>query len=123
MKNTAILGASHKPDRYAYKALKMLAEYNHETHLIHPSYKKIEDYDVFPNLIALKDSHNDIHTLTVYVNPKILESYFDDILYLAPKRIILNPGTEHPQLQDKFTENNIEVVIGCTLVMLRTNQF
>ncbi len=123
MKNTAILGASHKPDRYAYKALKMLEEYNHVTHLVHPSYKKVEGYNVFPSLAALKDRHDDIHTLTVYVNPKILESYLDDILYLAPKRIILNPGTEHPELQEKLLENNIEVVIGCTLVMLRTNQF
>lgn len=123
MKNTAILGASHKPDRYAYKALKMLEEYNHVTHLIHPVYKRVEGYDVFPDLVALKNSHNDIHTLAVYVNPKILESYLDDILYLAPKRIILNPGTEHPELQAKFIENNIEVVVGCTLVMLRTAQF
>lgn len=123
MKNTAILGASNKPDRYAYKALKMLEEYNHVVHLVHPIQKEIEGYDVFPNLRALKANHDDIHTLTVYVNPKILESYLDDVLYLAPKRIILNPGTEHSLLQQKFAENNIEVVIGCTLVMLRTNQY
>lgn len=123
MKITAILGASNKPDRYAYKALKMLEEYKHQVHLIHPSYKEIEGHGVFANLVALKDSHNEIDTLTVYVNPNVLESYLDDILYLAPKRVILNPGTEHPNLQDKLAENGIEVVIGCTLVMLKTDQF
>lgn len=123
MKNTAILGASHKPERYAYKALKMLEEYNHATYLVHPIYKKIGDYEVFPDLVSLKESQNDIHTLAVYVNPTVLASYFDSILDLAPKRIILNPGTEHPELQKKFIENGIEVVVGCTLVMLRTNQF
>lgn len=123
MKPTAILGASNKPDRYAYKALKMLEEYNHAVYLVHPNYKKIEEHNVFANLQTLKDCHSELHTLTVYVNPKVLESYLDDILYLAPQRVILNPGTENEKVQEKLAENGIEVVIGCTLVMLKTDQF
>ncbi len=119
----AILGASDKPERYAHKALKMLEEYSHSPHLVHPKHKEIEGHAVHENLIALKQHAGEIDTLTVYVNPKILEIHLDDIIELSPKRIILNPGTEHPELEKRFSDENIEVVIGCTLVMLRSDQF
>ena len=34
--NVVILGASDKPDRYAYKAFKMLTEKGHNVFLVHP---------------------------------------------------------------------------------------
>ncbi|MBC7389909.1 MAG: CoA-binding protein, partial [Opitutaceae bacterium] len=44
--------------------------------------------------------------------------WIDYIINLKPKRILFNPGTENKALMDKAKENKIEVVEGCTLVML-----
>jgi hypothetical protein len=35
----------------------------------------------------------------------------------------MNPGAENPALAEKAEQAGIEVVEGCTLVMLRTGQF
>ena len=69
------------------------------------------------------DVSETVHTITMYVGPKNQASYFDIITQLKPKRIILNPGTENPELEKLAEENNIEVIHGCTLVMLRTGQY
>ena len=46
-----------------------------------------------------------------------------EILKLHPKRIIMNPGAENATLATAAQAQQIEVVEGCTLVMLRTGQF
>ena len=61
--------------------------------------------------------------MTVYVGPARLTPLVTQITALAPKRIILNPGTESEEAQKAFQSAGIPVVIGCTLVMLRSNQF
>jgi uncharacterized protein len=66
---------------------------------------------------------NDIHTVTLYMNPTNQEPYLDYIASLKPQRVIFNPGTENPKLQDKLTENGIDWEESCTLVMLRSRQF
>ncbi|HEX7515879.1 MAG TPA: CoA-binding protein [Chthoniobacterales bacterium] len=47
----------------------------------------------------------------------------DEIVSAKPRRIIMNPGAESSALEAKAEEACIEVVEGCTLVMLRTGQF
>jgi hypothetical protein len=49
--------------------------------------------------------------------------YYDDMIALKPKRVIFNPGTENPALFKLLRESGIEVEVGCTLVMLSTNQY
>lgn len=121
-----ILGASNNPERYSYKALKMLQEYGHQAHLVHPSLNQIEGLPVHSSIesfIAKTQGSPAVDTLTVYVNPQILAAQVNDILTLAPKRVIMNPGTEDAEIAEKLRAQNIEVVFGCTLVMLRTQQF
>ena len=66
---------------------------------------------------------NDVHTITLYLNPQRQEQYYDYLLSLKPKRIIFNPGTENPLLIRLLKEYGIEPVIACTLVMLSTGQY
>ena len=66
---------------------------------------------------------NDIHTVTLYINPRIQKEYYDYIVSLKPKRIIFNPGTENEEFEAIARKNNIEAIEACTLVLLRTNQF
>jgi hypothetical protein len=66
---------------------------------------------------------NDIETITLYLNPKNQEAYYDYILSLKPKRIIFNPGTENPVLSEKAKQSNIETIEACTLVLLSIGQY
>jgi len=47
----------------------------------------------------------------------------DEIVAAKPQRIILNPGAENEELAAAASGAGIEVVEGCTLVMLRTGLF
>lgn len=107
-----VFGYSENPDRYSFMAGELLKNYQHEVITINPRH---ED-----ELVKL---NSDYHTLTLYVNPKISDKYQDILLKSNPKRVIFNPGTENALLEKKFATLGVEVVIGCTLVMLKTNQF
>lgn len=119
MKKTVVLGATPDPSRYAYKAARMLQEYGHE--FVPVGIKKGEVFG--------KPIHNDmpfiedVDTVTLYVGPQNQTSLYDYILSLKPKRIIFNPGTENDELIEKAVKNNIEPVIGCTLVMLSVGNY
>jgi predicted CoA-binding protein len=116
----AILGASDDPQRYSYKAFKMLQEYGHEPILVNPSLTSIEGLDVKKSLLEIGVKAD---TLTMYVNARISSSLEKEILALHPGRVIFNPGAENPALAEKLQDAGIEVEEACTLVLLRTDQF
>ena len=119
-KNVVILGASNKPDRYAYKALRMLREYGYDVVPVNPVLDEIEGVEVKH---SLDEVENNPDTLTVYVRPERLETVADKIIRVHPRRVILNPGTESDTLEKRFRDEGIEVLRACTLVLLRTRQF
>ena len=119
MKKTLVLGASEKPQRYSYKAVKLLTQYNHELIALGLRNGKIDDINIETEK---KDFHN-IHTITLYINPERQKDYYRYIIGLKPQRIIFNPGTENNELAKIAEENNIEVIFNCTLIMLNSNDF
>jgi predicted CoA-binding protein len=66
---------------------------------------------------------SNVATVTLYINPTLQKSYYQYLMQLQPQRIIFNPGTENPELAALAKQNGIEVVVACTLVMLRTHQY
>lgn len=116
----AILGASPKPDRYAHKALEMLHEYGHRTLPINPAVEEILGEKCYP---TIAEAPGPIDTVTLYLGQARSNSIIDEIINAKPRRIIMNPGAENAALAAKAEEAGIEVVEGCTLVMLRTGQF
>jgi|SRR5690554_3411920 len=121
MKKTAIIGASTNPGRYAYVAAGMLTEYGHPIVPIgiHPG----EIYGEPILDFRKKPPVEDLDTMTLYLSPKNQKEWYDYLLSLNPKRIIFNPGTENQEFMDLAASQNIEIIKGCTLVMLRTNQY
>ncbi len=122
--HVVVLGISDKEERYAYKATVKLSEAGFHK-LIGVSPKKV-DLPQYPHVKCVDDLSTvkeEIHTLTVYVGSQRLDGMVDQILALKPQRIILNPGTENPELIAQAKKAGIEVVEGCTLVMLATKQF
>lgn len=118
--NVVVLGASDNPDRYSYKAMKMLEQFGHRPILVHPSLKKIEEKEVYS---SLKEVKGKVDTLTLYVNPKISSAMKGEIISLNPGRVILNPGTENSDLESALKKAKIPFEHACTLVLLTTDQF
>jgi predicted CoA-binding protein len=121
MKSTVvILGASPKADRYSNMAQKMLMDSGFSVYPVAP--KGGEIYGL-PVSTKLGQIDKPVDTITLYINPKRLEEYAQDIIKLAPRRVIFNPGTESPHITQRFAAAGIETTEGCTLVLLRTGQF
>lgn len=118
-KKTLVLGATTKPSRYAYMATERLQE--HDIAVV-PVGIREGAINGEPILLGQPEVEN-IHTVTLYLNPQRQEAYYDYILGLQPKRIIFNPGTENATLSKLAREQGIETVIGCTLVMLSLQNY
>jgi hypothetical protein len=118
--NVAVVGASNKPERYSYRAVKRLAEKGHAVFPVHPAIAEIDGIPVFK---CLADIPAAIHTITVYLAPERSAALADEILSARPRRVIFNPGAENPDLARRLQETGIEVENACTLVLLKTNQF
>jgi len=117
--NVAVIGASAKPDRYSYKAMKLLAKKGHIPFPIHPSIHDIDGITVYKTLLDVAES---IDTITVYLSARNSNRIADDILNCGTKRVIFNPGAENSDLMSKLRDRGIGVVEGCTIVMLKTGQ-
>ncbi len=120
-KKTVIIGASPNASRYAYLAAKMLGEY--QVPFVPLGIKKGEVFGKAIQDLRKKPEIGPVHTITLYINPDHQKEWQDYLLGLKPKRIIFNPGTENTALMEKAKANQIEVVSGCTLVMLRSGQY
>ena len=116
----AVLGASPKEERYSFKAIKMLKEYGHQPIPVHPAGHVVDGEAAKKSLADITEP---VDTLTMYVGPDISDKELDRILALKPRRVIFNPGAENDNLAAKLEAAGIEVVIACTLVMLRSDQF
>lgn len=116
---TLVLGASPKPNRYSYLAVKKLLASGIEVIAIGSRPSEIEGVTIHPTPVATSN----VHTVTLYLNPKNQVQYYRYILSLKPKRIIFNPGTENPELTRKATQQGIQCIEGCTLVMLSNNLY
>lgn len=118
--NVLVLGASHKPDRYSYQAVKLLEEKGHRVFPVHPRGIPIGTTHVFS---SISDVPRPIHTVTFYVSKDISAVYQTELFSLDPKRFIFNPGAENPVLAQMAKERGVEVLNACTLVLLKTGQF
>ena len=120
VETVAILGASPKPDRYAFQALQLLREYGHRPLPINPAYEEILGEKCYPTISAVPGP---IDTVTLYLGQERSNPLIEEIIHARPRRIVMNPGAENSTLAAKANNAGIEVVEGCTLVMLRTGQF
>ena len=118
-KTTVILGASTNPARYSYRAVKLLKK--HDIPVIPVGIKKGEIAG--EKIISELPQSGNIHTLTLYLNKKRQEKYYDQVAKMKPKRVIFNPGTENNEWTKKLADAGTEVVEHCTLIMLNEGMF
>ena len=120
MKTVAIIGASDKPERYSNMAMHVLKEHGYEVVLVNPYKSRIEGQRCYK---SVDEFEGKIDTVTLYVNPARFHDHINDVIKAAPRRVIMNPGTEDAQHQKALTESGIKVQQACTLVLLSQNQF
>jgi predicted CoA-binding protein len=118
-KTTAVIGATPKSDRFAYRATVSLNRHGHKVYPIGIHEGEIDGLKILTN----KPELNDVDTVTLYVGPRNQVHWIDYILSLKPKRIIFNPGTENQELIDRAEKQGIECIDACTLVMLSIGQY
>jgi len=119
MKKTLVIGASENPERYSYKAVKSLLQHGHKVEAIGKREGSIDGVGIQKGQPVLEN----IDTVTVYLNERNQQEYYDYLLALKPKRVIFNPGAENPALEILLKKSNVEVVEACTLVMLSIGSF
>lgn len=120
-RSVVVLGASARPERFAYKAVQALVRHGHRVIRVHPrAVGEVHGIPAFTSLAAVREP---VHTLTLYLGPGRSRSETDTILALGPGRVILNPGTESPSLQAALEAAGIPWVHDCTLRMLEDGRF
>lgn len=118
-KVTLVIGASTDPNRYSNMAIKRLLD--KEIGVVALGLRKGTVFNA--TIDDEKKDYKNIDTVTLYLNPKRQEEYYNYIISLKPRRVIFNPGTENMEFVKLLKENNIESEIACTLVLLSTNQY
>lgn len=118
-KKTLVLGASLKPNRYSNYAIQRLVANHHDVVAFGLKKGMVSGVEIDKDLLP----YEDIDTVTLYLNPKRQETYYNYIISLKPKRVIFNPGTENAEFYKILKEKNIAFEAACTLVLLSTNQY
>jgi uncharacterized protein len=119
-KTTLVLGASAKPERFSYDAVRSLQRNNIPVIAIGRRDADLGDIKIskiFP------EEMTGIHTVTLYMSASNQKEFYSSIFAVNPKRIIFNPGTINPELEEMAREKGIEVVNACMLVMLNRGIF
>lgn len=119
MKKSLVLGASTKPERYAYKCIVMLRRRDFETVAVGRREGTVEDVEITTEKADFKN----IHTVNIYLSAKNLKEYEHYILQLKPKRVLFPPGTENPEFEKCLDAENISHERACPLVMLSTGSY
>jgi uncharacterized protein len=116
---TLVFGASVKPQRFSYLAIKSLVKNGVEVVAIGSREGEVEGIKIMTGTPML----DDIHTISLYLNPDRQKEFLDYFISLKPKRIIFNPGTENGELLKLARANKIEPIFDCTLIMLNNQSF
>src|SRR3954447_25327437 len=118
-KKTVVLGASANPSRYSNIAINRLSAHKHPVVAVGLREGRVGSVEIVKDL----PKEENVDTITLYLNAKNQQQYYDYILSLHPKRIIFNPGAENEELEKLANKNGIETMEACTLVMLSTGQY
>ncbi len=119
MQKVMVLGASPNKHRFSNSCVKSLMRYGYEVVPVGIREGEIAGKPIQLNRPQIKD----VDTITIYLNAKHQEDYYDYIFNLRPRRIIFNPGAENPELMEKARKKDIEAVENCTLIMLNSGDF
>ena len=116
---TLVIGASDNPDRYSHKVVLKLLDSGIKVIPMGINQGNIADLVI----VRPFEKQKNIHTVSIYITPKVQKEYYKYIINLQPKRVLFNPGTENPKFSKILQKHNIYWENSCSLVLLSTNQY
>ena len=118
-KKTLVIGASLNTARYSNFIIKKLVGLGYSVVAIGKREAEVAGVKIETKTLP----HNNIDTVTLYLNAVNQKEYYNYIVSLKPKRVIFNPGAENPEFYKILRENNISFEEACSLVLLSTDQY
>lgn len=106
-KKIAVVGVSHKPDKYGYKIFSDLVKAGFNVEGINPTDGEIAGKKIYRNLKELSISPDLIITV---VPPAITDKIVDECKELGVREIWMQPGSESEEAIKKAREHGISVV-------------
>jgi len=119
-RKVVVLGASPKPDRYAFKAMRMLLAHGFDAVPVNPAFREILSRTCYRSIAEVPVP---IDTITMYLSSKRSEALVEEIIHSKPQRIVFNPGAENARLEYEAAKHGIKTIHGCTLIMLQSGEF
>jgi len=119
MKKTVVVGASPDEQRYSHRAVISLRKKGYE--VVPVGFRKglVDGLEIHTDFIPV----DNVDTVSLYVNPDHQAYWQDYILSLKPRRVIFNPGSENPVLEQALRDEGIPYQDSCTLVMLSVGTY
>mgnify|MGYP000064514382 CR=1 FL=1 len=117
-RTTLVLGASTSTFRYSFLATQRLLGNNEGVYLLGKAGGEVSGHKIhkeWPN--------TEIHTVTMYLNPRHQAPFYEHIINSKPQRVIFNPGSENPELAQLLEQAQIPFEHSCTLVLLSSGQY
>ncbi len=109
-----ILGASENKEKASYAATKLLYNRGYNIYALNEQkgnigHIKIHDFS---------ETLTEAETISIFYSPLKQKSCYAFIFALRPKRIIFNPETDNPELEELARQHHIKVIKGCTIALL-----
>jgi uncharacterized protein len=112
--NIVVLGASDNPMRYSNLAVKRLLKAGHYVFPVGTKPAIIEGL-----FVRTSDSPiENIDIITLYVGARHQPYWYNFILGTKPRKIIFNPGSENPELEELALKMGIITEEACTLALI-----
>jgi len=110
----AVIGASPDRRKFGNKAVRAHAQAGFEVYPIHPTETTVEGLPAFRSLADLPVERLD--RVTVYVPPHVVMALLDGLTAKPCGVLILNPGTESPEVVARAKLLGLNVVTGCSIL-------
>ena len=118
--SVAIIGASHKPQRYSYKVQKMLMDYHHTVFPVSGNGREILGVEGFSSIRDINGRSIPLRSILTLRGM----SRSGAIFWPAdPAELFLTRAPSQAALMQAYQDEGIETLEACTLVMISTGQF
>jgi predicted CoA-binding protein len=106
-KKTIVIGASDNPERYSYKAVQMLSQYQHPVVAVGLHQGRVNQVDIHTD----RPQEQEVDTVTMYVGARNQPPYYDYILSLIHGGLFLIPALK---IQSWSRKRKTKASMWCT---------
>lgn len=111
----AVIGATHKTEKFGYKIYKCLKDHGYEVYPVNPNVANIDGDICYPSLSDLPV----VPSVVDFVIPEVAGlAAIDECIALGINTIWLQPGADKPTVLNKASEAGLHVIQDCVLVQL-----